>query len=607
MLPIQPVGDRPGLAPLHGASAAPAATPAPPGIAVDVSPLGQLLGTLALAQKRIDGLGATPAGLGPAADLAQLGIAAGEVAEAFNLGRALAVPEQGAAGTALADRLTQALASQQDALRRIGIDTAADTAGSRLDVDSGRLLSAFAADRSGTLSTLRRAAASFAGTGDALQTPAPDVTDKTPITGAPAMPAPQPPLSQAPTQPGAPQPKPAGTLPTDATDPANPTNPAAPDQAAVNMAADAAAAQARQQLALDEEADRAAAALEADTLARRQLDSERQAARVEEARRQALLAEQMATERLARQRSEEIAREDAIRQAQRQMQLQAATDLASASQAALTQQSRQAAYRLDVARQVASEQVAAQQDGQDQRVTQDQRLMEARTAALRQLTSSQEQDLAAQALADRMDQQRREAAAAALTDSERQAQERLMAARRAAAGLPGADQPPDRQRADEALRAQERERDLARVHARDTATRRDDLLAGGVSARADIGRTDVTVPARTEPVQGTLASMEDVLRQGQDDGVRQEAAAARAAEANRANAANSPVAPNAADPAVQAAIAAQRLSGGVPGGAGGPAPAPPPRVEPVPAVRPVARVANVPALEGQGTPPRRGA
>lgn len=604
MLPIQPVGDRPGPAAVYGASAAPVATPAPPGIAVDVSPLGQLLGTLALAQKRIDGLGATAAGPDPAGDLAQLGIAAGEVVEAFNLGRALALPEKVTAGAALPDRLTQALASQQDALRRIGIDTAADTAGSRLDVDSGRLLNAFAADRSGTLSTLRRAAASFAETGDALQTPAPDVTDKPPVTGAPATPAPQPPLPQGPTQPGAPQPAPAGTLPTDTTDP---TDPAAPGQASVNMAADAAAAQARQQLALDEEARRAAAALEAETLARRQLDSEMQAARVEEARRQALLTEQMATERLARQRSEEIAREDAIRQAQRQMALQAATDLASASQAALTQQSRQAAYRLDVARQVANEQVAAQQDGQDQRVTQDQRLMEARTAALRQLTSSQEQDLAAQALADRMDQQRREAAAAALTDSERQAQERLMAARRAAAGLPGTDQPPDRQRADEALRVQERERDQARVRARDTATRRDDLLAGGVSARADIDRSDATVPARAEPVRTTLASMEDVLRQGQDDGSRQEAAAARAAEANRANAANSPAAPNAADPAVQAAIAAQRLSGGVPGGAGGPAPAPPPRVEPVPAVRPVARVANVPALEGQGTAPRRGA
>ncbi|AVR98351.1 hypothetical protein [Pseudoduganella armeniaca] len=480
MLPIAPIGERPGVAPVHVATVAPATVPAPPGVAVDVSPLGQLLGTLALTQKRLGEL-AGAAVADPGADVARLGIAAGELAETFNLARTLPLPGQGA----LRERLAQAYEAQRDVLAQAGI--ALD--GERLDVDSGRLLAAFGADRQRTLAALAQAAGSFT---EALPPARPD-------------PAPKPLSENAGTVPAAGLSEDSGTVPEDAENATNALAQAIPDGAA-----DAATRRA------EEAAQAAARAAQAAELA------QRQAARMAEQRRL--------------EQPPALPDDEAQAGARRLADLQASADLESASQAALTREARQAAYRLEVAREVANAEMARQEDI----ATQDQRLMEARAAALRQLDSSRDEDLAAQALADRLARQRADATAAR-ADADRLVQERLDAARRAAARVP--DPPVDA------------------APAVDSALPPERLTSADVLPRPTDART-ATPPATPAP------------------------------------------APNAADPAVAAAIAAQRLAGGVAGGAAGPSPAPPPRTELVPPVRPVTRVAPATPMQGGRTGPR---
>lgn len=481
MLPIPPIGERDRVVPVHVPAVAPTAAPAPPGVAVDVSPLGQLLGTFTLAQKRLGEL-AGAAVADPGADVAQLGVAAGELVEAFNLARTLPLPDQ----AALRERLTQAYDKQRDLLAQAGIALDQE----RLGVDSGRMLAAFGADRQRTLATLAQAAASF--------------TEAVPAARPDPAPAPKPPSENAGTVPETPLSENAGTAPESRKDQLA--------EAIPDSAADLAARRA------EEAAQAAARAAEAAELA------QQQAARLAAQRRREQPAPAAALD------------DEAQAGARRLAELQASADLESASQAALTREARQAAYRLEVAREVANAEMTRQEDV----ATQDQRLMEARAAALRQLDSSQQEDLAAQALADRLARQRADATAAR-SDTDRQLQERLDAARRAAARVP--DNP-----------------------------------------------ADTMAPLDVEPPPG-LVSLDDVLRTPAD--ARPAAPPAVPAPA-----------PNAADPAVAAAIAAQRLAGGVAGGAAGPSPAPPPRTELVPPVRPVTRVAAAAPPQGGRSGPR---
>jgi hypothetical protein len=486
MLPIQPIGERSAVTPLYGVSGAPAvAAPPPPGIAVDVSPFGQLLGTLALAQRRLEDL--SNRGEDANADIAQLGVAAGELTEAFNLGRALPLPGQ----AALPARLTSALETQQEALAQAGIAVADD---GRLQVDSERLLAAFDSNRQATLATLTQAAARFAATGDApaparQETP-PAAVDKPPVPVTPASTAAAPERAAAP-------PTVAAAEVTDRADEST-------TQAAVATAEAARRAEAA--------AEQAAAAATAA------------AARLAEAADERAAAAAAATEAAQRLHRQTTQAEAARADAQRLADLQVGASLAEASQAALTREARQAAYRLEVAREVANVQIAVQDDI----ATQDQRLAEVRAAALRQLTSSEEEDLAAQALADRLARQRDATAAAALTPDEQDAQERLMAVRRAAAGT---------------------------AHLPQEGTIRPADTAIGIDSAPLAGDGDVAPVAR---------------------------------EASAAAAASRPLPPNAADPALAAAIAAQMLAGGVPGS--GTNAAPPPRAQLVTPVRPVTRM-----------------
>lgn len=481
MLPIPPIGERDRVAPVHVPTATAVTAPPPPGVAVDVSPLGQLLGTFALAQKRLGEL-AGAAVADPGADVAQLGVAAGELVEAFNLARSVPLPGQ----AALRERLTQAYDKQRDLLAQAGITLDQE----RLGVDSARLLAAFGADRQRTLATLAQAAASF--------------TEAVPAARPDPAPAPQPASENAGTVPQSRLSENAGTVPESRTDQLA--------EAIPDSAADLAARRA------EEAAQAATRAAQAAELAQRQ-------------------AARLAAQRRGEQATQAAASDvEARAGARRLAELQASADLESASQAALTREARQAAYRLEVAREVANAEMARQEDI----VTQDQRLMEARAAALRQLDSSQQEDLAAQALADRLARQRADAVALR-SDAERQLQARLDAARRAAARIP--DNP-----------------------------------------------IDTAAPVDTAPPPAPV-SLDDVLRTPAD--ARPAAPPAAAAPA-----------PNAADPAVAAAIAAQRLAGGVAGGAAGPAPAPPPRTELVPPVRSVTRVAAATPLQGGRTGPR---
>jgi hypothetical protein len=463
MLPIQPIGERTAVTQLYGAASAPAvAAPAPPGVAVDVSPFGQLLGTLALAQRRLEELAA--AGTDPGTDIARLGIAAGELTEAFNLGRNLPLPGQ----PALPARLTDAFAAQQAALAQAGIALADD---GRLEVDSGRLLAAFERNRQAILDTLTQTAARFAAAGEtAVPTAA---------------------VAEA-RVPDAPPPPPEPT-------------------AAAVAGASASQASARPR----EVADEPVAAAEAQAASRQAEAVTEQAVQLR--RQQAAQAEAAHAD---------VARADA----QRLADLQVSASLAEASQAALTREARRAAYRLEVAREVASVQAAVQDDS----ATQDGRLSEARAAALRQLTSSEAEDLAAQSLADRLARQRD--AAPALSAEEQDTQERLMAVRRAAGGTPSVT--PERT-----------------VRAADSA---------------------IGIDSAPQPDA-------DVTRD------------------NAQPAASRPAPPNAADPALAAAIAAQRLAGGIPGGGTGAAP--PPRTQLIAPVRPVGAVT---AAEGSRTKPRGG-
>ncbi|AXA94164.1 hypothetical protein [Massilia sp. YMA4] len=486
MLPIPPIGERDRVAPVHVPTARAITAPPPPGVAVDVSPLGQLLGTFAQAQKRLGDLaGAAVADTG--GDVAQLGVAAGELVEAFNLARTLPLPDQ----AALRERLAQAYARQRDLLAQAGIALDQE----RLGVDSSRLLAAFGAGRQRTLALLAQAAASFA---EALPAARPDA--------APARPDAR--SDNAGTVPETRLPEDSGTV--------------------AELAADQ-LAQQRQDSA-------------ADAAARRAEEAAQAAARAAEA---AALAQRQAARLAGPPRPEEQPMplepdDDARAGARRLADLQTSADLESASQAALTREARQAAYRLEVAREVANAEMARQEDI----ATQDQRLMEARAAALRQLDSSREEDLAAQALADRLARQRA-ATTASEADAERLLQERLDAVRRAAAHVPDA----------------------------------------AADAPAD-APTDAPVPMDAGALPAGIAS-DDVPR------ARADAGTARPAPA-----------PNAADPAVAAAIAAQRLAGGVAGGAAGPAPAPAPRTELVPPVRPVTRVAAATPMQGGRTGPR---
>ena len=487
MLPIQPIGERSAVTPLYGATGAPAvAAPQPPGVAVDVSPFGQLLGTLALAQRRLEDL--LNSGADANADVAQLGVAAGELTEAFNLGRALPLPGQ----AALPARLTAAFETQQEALAQAGIAVADD---GRLAVDSERLLAAFDSNRQATLATLTQAAARFAATGE---TPAP-ARQEAPAAAVDKPPVPVTTASAAAAREGATESRTAGV------EAATGRADEAATQAAVATAEAARGAEAA--------AEHAAAAATAA------------AARVAEATGQRTKATEAAAAQAAQLRQQQDTQAEAAHaDAQRLADLQVSASLAEASQAALTREARQAAYRLEVAREVANVQIAVQDDI----ATQDQRLAEVRAAALRQLTSSEEEDLAAQALADRLARQRDATAPAALTPDEQDAQERLMAVRRAAAGT--------------ASLPQERT-----IRPADTAI--------GIDSAPLAGDGDVAPAAR---------------------------------EASAAAAASRPLPPNAADPAVAAAIAAQMLTGGVPGG--GTNAAPPPRAQLVPPVRPVTRI-----------------
>ncbi|GGY73818.1 hypothetical protein ACFFTM_01185 [Pseudoduganella plicata] len=460
MLPIQPIGERSAVTQVYSAAGTTATSaPLPPGVAVDISPFGQVLGTLALAQRRLEELAASGADVN--ADVAQLGVAASELTEAFNLGRGLPLPGQ----AALPDRLTAALAAQQETLAQAGIAVAGD---GRLAVDGGRLLAAFGSNRQATLATLTQAAARFAAAGE---TPAPAARQQAPAA------------TQDETPPAAIPPLPPG--------------PAMERDAAALAAPNAAAAAATE----------AAARGVGDV--------------TEPAQRQQTMPAEVARADVRRQPT--VQAEDARAAAQRLADLQVSASLAEASQATLTRDARQAAYRLEVAREVAGVQAAVQEDV----ATQDQRLAEVRAAALRQLTSSAEEDLAAQALADRLARRRDAAAAIALTPEEQDAQERLMSVRQAAAG----------------------------IHS----------LPRQGSSRS----TDAAIGIDSAP----LASADDASRD------RTQAAAA----------AGRPMPPNAADPALAAAIAAQWLAGGVPGG-GGASVAPPPRTQLVSPVRPVARV-----------------
>lgn len=171
MFPVSAVTEPSGMATLFGTAgvgAAPARDDVAPSSDVDVSSLGQFMGTLALAQKRLGELAAASGGRITDAELEQLGTAAGELVEAFNVGRAIdtLAPPSGEPlpANALAGRLAQAFDEQRAGLARLGIDLAPSLLGDdgdMLAVDEGRLLAAFQADRQGTLDALARAAGSF--------------------------------------------------------------------------------------------------------------------------------------------------------------------------------------------------------------------------------------------------------------------------------------------------------------------------------------------------------------------------------------------------------------------------------------------------------------
>lgn len=551
MLPIQPIGERTAITQVYGATASTTVeAPLPPGVAVDVTPYGQLLGTLALAQQRFGDL-ASGDGTDPN-DIAQLGIGAGELAEAFNLGRALPLPGQ----ATLPDQLTDALGGQQRALAGAGIDITPD---GRLNVDSRRLLAAYERDRQGTLKALEEAARRFAEAGTVQEAQQQNVAAQQDVleqlqlaaqqrvlrqqqVGAPDEPEPSDPIAPKPQGPTVAEERQA------APEPAQPTL----EERAVAARLAAQAAQRRvQELAVERQA------IDAAELARRQQE-ERVAAQVEvetvetdnvEARR--LADQRLATQRLADQRLAPQRLADQRLADNRLADQQSAGTFAATRQMDLTQEARQAARRLDVARDMVAAQAATQEDI----ATQDQRLAEARAAALRQLTSSAQEDDAAQALADRLARERDAAAQAAQADDARRTQERLDAARREAMR---STTPP-------AMEESRPER-------------------FGSGRPADAFDT------------ATLAGPDDML----DDAVVPGSAAR---PRNASTAAANPPPPNAADPAMAAAIAAQRLAGGIPGGAQGSAPQPPPRTQPVP---PVAAVAGVTAAEGSRTKPRGG-
>ncbi|HEX8602197.1 MAG TPA: hypothetical protein VF774_06095, partial [Pseudoduganella sp.] len=471
-----------------GVSATPARQDVLPSSDVDVSSLGQFMGTLALSQKRLGELAAASGGRNPDADLEQLGTAAGELVEAFNVGRAIdtLAPPSGEPlpANALAGRLMQGFGEQRDALAQIGIDLAPSLLGDdgdMLAVDNGRLQAAFEADRQGTLDTLSRAAGTFDQAASALaqqqdatgpdgntlqagnmqQAPAttslpPSEINEAAFRNALRDTTVQPNLQNAPAddagnagdsaagiarQPEAPQIAGSGTPAAMLDNQAAELTAAQAANPQTFTAAQAAAAQQAVQQSVPPPPTRVSGAAgeaqanpvqtppaattspdqaRADALAR-QLAAERFAAEraavaenAEIRRQQAALQQQLAADR-------EV---EAQREAQRQVQRDEAARV-DQDRAVLTQQERAAAGRLALARQVANETLDEQQDA----VTQDQRLQEVRAAALRQLTTTREEDMAAQQLADRLDETRQET----LTRTDQLAQDRLLAARREAA------------------------------------------------------------------------------------------------------------------------------------------------------------------------------
>ena len=411
MLPIQPIGERTAITPVYGtAGTATIDAPVPPGVAVDVTPQGQLLGTLALAQRRFGDL-ASGDGTDPN-DIAQLGLAAGELAEAFNLGRNLPLPGQ----ATLPDQLTDALAGQQQALAGAGIDITPD---GRLNVDSRRLLAAYERDRQGTLKALEEAARRFADAGTVQEAQQQSVAAQQDVLEQLQLAAQQQVLRQQrigepeeakPPKPVAPERQvPAAAAAEDRQVAPEPPQPTLEERAVAARLAAQAAQRRVQELAAERQA------IEAAALARGQQEARVEADNLEAQR---LADEQLANQQLADQRLA----------TQRLADQQATETFAATRQMDLTQEARQAARRLDVARDM----VAAQAATQDDIATQDQRLAEARAAALRQLTSSAQEDEAAQALADRLARERDAAAQAAQADDAQRLQARLDAARREA-------------------------------------------------------------------------------------------------------------------------------------------------------------------------------